>query len=170
MMAELFHATASAITYGGLLARSSVPTRASIERLERHLLAQPQVECPIVHTFAPGIGTRQMTIPAGTVLTGAVHKTEHINIVAKGRITVWTEDGMKTISAPYQFVSKPGTKRVGFAHEDTVWITVHATDTTDEREFVAGITDEPYENLLDVRRRAELGRNEQRLIEEPACL
>jgi hypothetical protein len=138
------------IVYQGMLALPP-PTLEMIERLERENFKLPQVECPIVHTFAPGVGTRQMTIPAGVGLTGAVHKTEHINVLAKGRITVWTEEGMKTLKAPFQFVSKPGTKRVGYAHEECVWITIHHTEAKTIREFVAELTDEPFENLLDVR-------------------
>jgi hypothetical protein len=38
-------------------------------------------------------------------------------------------------------VSRPGTKRVGYAHEDTIWTTIHATEETDmekvEKELIA---------------------------------
>lgn len=111
-----------------------VPTRAQIERLERELFKFEQIELPTTHHFASGLYARELFIPAGTVLTGKVHKTEHLNICSKGRITVWTEDGMKTVEAPFTMVSRPGTKRVGFAHEDTIWITVHA-NVNEERDI-----------------------------------
>jgi hypothetical protein len=44
-------------------------------------------------------------------------------------------------------VSKPGIKRAGYAHSDTVWICIHPTDETDleklEEHFIAQ-TDEEY--------------------------
>lgn len=107
----------------------NVPTRSQIEALEMELARHPQAVIPAVHYFADGIYGREVTIPANTVVTGMVHKTEHINVVSKGEITVWTEDGMKRLKAPFTFVSRPGTKRAGFTHEETVWTTFHANPT-----------------------------------------
>lgn len=109
----------------------NVPTAEQIRRLEREMLRMEQLPIDTHHHFAPGQYAREIVIPAGTLLTGKKHKTEHLNVVSKGDITVWTEDGMRRIKAPFTFVSKPGTKRVGLAHEETVWITIHATSETD---------------------------------------
>ena len=87
----------------------------------------PQAEFLTTHTFADGLYSRQMLIPAGALLVGKVHKREHLNIIPVGDITVWTDEGMKRIVGPWMMKSKPGTKRVGYAHADTIWITVHAT-------------------------------------------
>ncbi|WP_318827049.1 hypothetical protein [Burkholderia cepacia] len=122
--------------------------RARVEALESQIEKLPQAECPVRHIFAPGIYAREMTIPAGVVLTGAVHRTEHLNIVSKGRITVSTDDGMKEVCAPFTFVSMPGTKRVGYAHEETVWTTVHATTTTDLDALVEELTESTAQQLL----------------------
>ena len=117
-----------------------VPTRAQIVKLENELRKLQTFDIEPVHHFAKGIYARELTIPAGTIITGKVHRTEHLNIVSKGCITVWTEEGMKTVSAPFTMVSNPGTKRVGYAHEDTVWTTVHGTEKRDleelERELI----------------------------------
>lgn len=106
---------------------TAAPTRDMIERLERMLLAatQAHVDVPVEHTFAPGLYLRTARIAAGTVLTGKVHLTEHGNVCA-GDITVWTEQGMRRITGVETLVSLPGCKRAGYAHADTVWITVHA--------------------------------------------
>lgn len=127
-----------------------VPTRAQIERAERALAAMPTRihELPVVHHFAPGVYARELHIPAGVALTGATHKTEHLNVVSAGDITVWTEQGMKRIQAPYTFVSKPGTKRIGYAHADTVWTTFHVTDETDLAKIEAEVI-EPSDNLVE---------------------
>jgi hypothetical protein len=106
-------------------------TRQQIVRLENEMKELDQLEIEPVHHFSEGIYAREITIPKGCLLTGKVHKTVHLNIISKGDITVWTEDGMKRVKAPFTMVSRPGTKRVGFAHEDTVWTTIHGTDETD---------------------------------------
>lgn len=100
------------------------------------------------HHFAPGVYARELTIPAGVVLTGKIHKTAHLNVVSAGRITVWSEEhGMRTITAPYTFMSSPGVRRVGFAHEDTVWTTIHPTDETDLAKLEQ-ILIEPHDSSL----------------------
>ena len=53
--------------------------------------------------------------------------------------------------APFTFVSKPGVKRMGLAHTDTVFTTIHATDKTDVSELEADLvvsTYEEYEQFL----------------------
>ena len=64
-------------------------------------------------------------MPKGTVLTGKIHKHSCINIIAKGKIAVVTDEGEKIIEAPYTFVSGSNVKKVGAVLEDTVWINVH---------------------------------------------
>lgn len=111
--------------------QQKAPTRAQIRNLEAHLAQLPQLEITTRHHFAKGLYAREIVIPAGTILTGKVHAEEHLNIVSKGRIEVWTEDGMREVSAPFTMVSRPGTKRVGLAIEETVWTTIHANPTDD---------------------------------------
>jgi hypothetical protein len=106
---------------------------AKVDRLERAIVQHlAPVEIEPVHYFADGTYAREITIPAGSLLTGKIHKTQHLNIISAGSITVWSP-GEKTrhIVAPFAFVAEPGTRRVGFAHEDTVWTTIHATEETD---------------------------------------
>lgn len=108
-----------------------VPTRAQIEALEDAIarLDVPAMGEQTRHYFADGLYARELTMPAGSLLTGKVHRAEHINVLSKGCITVWTEDGMKTVSAPFTLVSRPGTKRVGLAHTECVWTTFHVNPT-----------------------------------------
>jgi hypothetical protein len=127
---------------------SGCTPREKVERLECELEHAPQVECPVRHYFVPGMYAREMTIPAGVVLTGAVHKTEHLSTISAGRIAVQTEDGVIEIAAPYTFVSKPGAKRAGYAIETTVWTTYHATQTTDLDALVEELTESTAAELL----------------------
>ncbi len=107
------------------------PSREQITRLERELKALPQAEIPTAHTFGPGFYARTITLAPGTVLTGKIHSTEHIFIVSKGDITLVSEEGKRRVQAPFQMVSKPGTKRAGYAHTETVCTNVHITTETD---------------------------------------
>lgn len=86
------------------------------------------------HWFAPGIYCRGLFIPAGATLTGAIHRHEHINILAQGEIAVLTEHGVQRYTAPCVIVSSIGIKRIGHAFSDTTWITVHA-NPDDERDL-----------------------------------
>lgn len=112
-----------------------------------HLTAE---EFKTTHHFSPGVYTRELFIPKGTTLTGRIHKTEHLNILSQGVITVWTEGGMKTLTASTVIPSKPCMKRVGYAHEDSIWITVHQNPTNEtdiskvEKRLFADTFEEVY--------------------------
>jgi len=117
--------------------------RARIEALQAQIEALPeeqQLEMPVEHDWLPGIYMRTIRIAKGTLLVGKRHKADCINIVAAGDITVVTETGHKRMQAGYKIVSPAGLKKVGYAHEDTVFINVFRTDLTDldeiERELI----------------------------------
>ena len=110
--------------------------RDRIQAFENALMGMPQVELKVTHYFADGLYAREMFIPKGTMLTGALHLFEHINVCSQGDISVYTEGGVKRIQAPATLVCPPGSKRIGYAHEDTIWTTFHATTakTVEEAE------------------------------------
>lgn len=120
-----------------------MPTREQILDIEHYILQCPQVETPIRHYFSPGIYAREMFIPAGTVLTGAVHKTEHISLFV-GDITVLTDGGMQRLTGHHTFVSKPGAKRVGYAHADTWCTGFFATEKTDIAELENDLVEDAH--------------------------
>ena len=105
--------------------------RAKLERLDAVLAQVPQVDMPVTHRFSRGVYCRELFIPKDTVLTGRIHKYSQINILLKGDISVLTEHGVQRLKAPQVFESPAGAKRAGYAHEDTVWLTICGTDTTD---------------------------------------
>ncbi len=85
-----------------------------------------------IHHFAPGVYAREMIVPADVLMTGAVHKTEHISIFLEGRIIVPDgQGGSKEIEGPIVEIAKPGIKRVGWTLEQVRWITIHPTEETD---------------------------------------
>lgn len=107
------------------------------------------VEIPVRHYFSNGVYAREITIPKGTVLTGKIHKYANLNIMSKGEMSVLTEDGVVRVKAPFTIVSPPGTKRIAYAHEETVWTTIHGTEETSleriEAHFIAQNEDEYLE-------------------------
>lgn len=121
------------ITYGRGF-EPDLSMRERVERAERVIDQHPQRDCPVQHFFAPGVYMRLMTIPAGVTLTGAVHRTEHLNIVLRGHIAASTDHDVQERRGGDIFMSQPGLKRIGRALEETVWITVHA-NPTDERDL-----------------------------------
>lgn len=127
--------------------QSNDSTRNKIDTLETELRKLPQIEIETTHRFAEGLYAREIFIPKDTLLTGKIHKFEHINFITKGEISVLTEDGVKRIKAPFTMVSRPGTKRVGYAHEDTIWTTVHATSETDPEKAEAALVVDSFDDL-----------------------
>jgi hypothetical protein len=101
------------------------------------------------HHLAPGMYCRELFIPEGACLTGKIHRTSHINIISQGDISVLTEHGVRRFKAPCVLVSSAGIKRVGFAHADTTWITVHANpaDETDLDQLEAACIAPNFEAL-----------------------
>lgn len=127
---------------------TNIATRSKIENLETELLKHPQLPIPIKHTFSGGMYAREATIPRGAVVTGRVHKSDHLNFLVRGSITVVTEDGEAFLQAPCTIPSKAGTKRAAIAHEECVWITVLKTDCTDPVLIEAEMTAANHECLL----------------------
>lgn len=125
--------------------------RQKILLLENEMRKQEQVVIEPVHYIAEGLYAREIFIPKDTLLTGKIHKFEHLNIISKGDISVMTEEGMKRIKAPATIISKPGIKRIGYAHEDTVWTTIHACTETDIDKIEALLVVDTFEefNLLE---------------------
>lgn len=138
VMARPDHGPFSALAQGG-------EWKAKLQRLDDALAAVPQTYMPVTHRFSRGVYARELFIPRGTVLTGRIHKYSQINILLQGDISVLTEGGIKRIKAPFVIESPAGTKRAGYAHEDTIWMTVCGTSTTDPEVLEDELTTKTYE-------------------------
>jgi len=111
----------------------ALPKREQIASFIADLLAatDDHMEFDVKHSFAPGMYIREMFIPKGSVVVGRVHRDECVNICPMGDIDIVSEAGDVRVVAPFTAVSAPGTQKIGYAHEDTVWINVFRTDETD---------------------------------------
>ncbi len=107
-----------------------------------HLCKYEQAETPTEHYFANGMYCRSCTVPQHALVVGKVHKHDHLVMVLKGRITVWSEHGRQDLVAPYIGVCSAGAQRLGFAHEDTVFVNIHRTDKTTLAEAEADIAED----------------------------
>lgn len=112
-----------------------------IDAIEDALAEMPQVKMPLHHIFTPGLYVREIMIPAGTIATTRIHLTEHPFIISHGTASIWTgEDGWITVGAPFTGITKPGTRRVIYAHTDVIWTTCHVSNETDPDKIGLQIT------------------------------
>lgn len=129
------HALIAVADDGAPFMLPAVPTRAQIDRLEREMvLLGGRNDYNVQHYFAEGLYGRVLTVDAGHSIVGKVHKSENLFAMIQGEMTIWTEQGMRCVAAGFVTVTKPGTKRVGWAHTEVVCMTVHA-NPTNERDL-----------------------------------
>ena len=121
--------------------------REAVEQIEDAMQGTPPAFLPIKHYFANGMYAREMTMPAGAIVTGAIHKTTHFCVLSQGRVHVMSEDGIEELVAPAIIISQPGTKRAIHALEDTVWTNIHATNETDLDKLVEELTESTVDQL-----------------------
>lgn len=133
--------------------------RKDIINLESEIRKRPDAligdnsHCPLKHSFADGIYVREIFIPKGTLIVGKIHKHSHPNFLLHGEVSVMTEEGPKKLKAPLSMISPPGTKRVVYAHEDCVWITVHRTNKTNLKKIEKEVIAKTYHELPNVDKR-----------------
>ena len=102
---------------------------------------------PVKHTFAGGCYIREIYNPANELIITKIHKKEHPFFLMKGEMSILTEEGIQNIKAPYQGVTKPGTKRAIYTHEECIFITVHATENTNIEDVEEEVVCTKYEDL-----------------------
>lgn len=123
-----------------VLEKTEPSWKEKVKFLADRMAAIPQVDLPLKHYFAPHVYIREIFMPAGAIVIGKIHKTEHFNIIQKGCVTLHNEDGTKEmLRGPLTFVSKPGVQKVLYIHEDTIWSTIHMTENRDMESLEAEI-------------------------------
>lgn len=134
-----------------LVTGKPVPTmRQKVDRLEQSMYALPQVDCPVRHYFAPGMYAREITISKGKTIVGAIHKTENLAILSKGKLELVTDAGTVTIEAPWTGTVKAGAKNAAIALEDSVWTNFlpNPDNETDTDKLVEVFTHSKASELL----------------------
>ena len=85
------------------------------------------------HSFADGIYIREMRMKQGQLGFSAIHKHSYGFFLLSGILQSSKEEGVEEFISPCYVVSPRGAKRIVYAVEDCVIVTVHAnpTNTTD---------------------------------------
>jgi len=96
---------------------------------------QTAKELPLEHFICNRTYTRQITLPKDMLLTGKVHNFDHVSIISKGEVSIMTDEGVSRIKAPATWISKAGTKRLIYVHEETIWATIHQSENTEVEEL-----------------------------------
>ncbi len=137
----------------GLEIRRRKEFREKMVELENEILThgmggnELQEANPVKHAFAGGCYIREIYNPANHLIITKIHKKEHPFFLMKGSMSILTEEGIQHIEAPYQGITKPGTKRAIYTHEECTFITVHATDNTSIKEVEEEVVCAKYEDL-----------------------
>lgn len=133
-----------------------IPSLDQVRALEVWAKAYPQLLMPPTVVTYGQVSARAVLIPADTGLTGCETNFDNLCIVI-GDITVTTDAGPRRITGLEILPANRGTKRVGHAHADTLWITCHHTKLTAQRDIEDEMTSES-QNLQSRQALAAAGR------------
>lgn len=122
-----------------------------IKALQEAASKLPQAELKTTHWFADGMYCRGLFRPKDTLIVGKVHRKEHFFMVLSGDVTILGDGYKERVKAPHIFVSAPGTKRATYAHEDSLCVTIHRTDSRDLDEIEREIIEEDSSAMFDAR-------------------
>lgn len=137
-------------------------TRANIAMLNDHILASgANVEIRFTESLVDGLYTRTIFIPKGATVVGKIHRKPCVNIVASGDISIMTESGALRVQAGYTVTSPAGIQKVGYAHEDTIFINVFRTEETDITLIEADLIADSFEALEHTKEAVWLGLQQQ---------
>lgn len=99
-----------------------------LDCLEEKLRQYPQQDCPVKHTFTPGLYSRQITMPANSLILSETHGTRHQFVILQGSIIVIIDGKKEMLQAPYSGITEPGTRRLLYVLEDCIFTTFHPTN------------------------------------------
>jgi len=108
------------------------------------------VETPLTHYHTKDLYGRRIIVPAGCLFTTRVHKTDHISVAFRGRITMLNADGeSQEVTAPDMFVTPAGTHRVVYVHEEVEFATIHHCEEQDDDNTVEVLSFNTMAEYLD---------------------
>ena len=85
----------------------------------------------------------------GSAVIGKIHKNPHVWFLLSGSLSIATETSSEDYEAPCYVEAPAGSKRVIFAHEDSVWVNVYPnpTNTRDLKKLEETIIVENYDKF-----------------------
>ena len=123
------------------------------------------VDCPLEHTFTPGLYSRKIFMPAGTIVISEKHKTRHQYCILEGVVSVFIEGkGWEILQAGHTGITEAGTQRLLKIEDDCTWITYHATEFTTVEEVHEHIIEKTYNPLIEGKYQNNVFIPEQKII------
>lgn len=122
------------------LTEEDVEKHGVINAVEAALLKLPQIDDYEVEHYAfPHFIARQALLRAGTIITTERHKTWHPYVISYGEVLVFDENlkqtkHIKALPVPeghFTSLTEPGTRRLIFVAQDTLWTTFHPCEHDD---------------------------------------
>lgn len=116
-----------------------------INAAEFALLQMEQIEnYEVEHYALPGFIARQALLRAPSIITTERHLHWHPFVISYGSVSVYNElDGtvkhIHAVNAPgghFTSLTEPGTRRLIFVREETLWTTFHRCDHNDPNQMV----------------------------------
>lgn len=99
------------------------------DELEAEIFKMPQIkdeDYQLKESYSGGLYTRQITLKAGSLITGRIYKFDHIEIMLEGDIVILSADGPKSRYTGFNTIeAKSGKRQAGLALKDTTWITIN---------------------------------------------
>jgi len=108
---------------------------------------------PLKHTFVDGVYVREMKFKKDSAVVGAIHKHLHVWFLLYGHLFIATEGSQEEYIAPCYVVAEPGSKRVIYAAEDSLFVNIHAnpkniTDIEKLEKQLVSLTYKDYEQYI----------------------
>jgi len=121
--------------------------RAAILELKDQLMAltAEHRETPVEHEFCDGMYIRRMRIPKDTLIVGKIHRLPCINVLQSGDLSVLTEVGSSRLGPGFMARSPAGMQKLGFAHQESVFVNIFRTDELDIETIEKQIACESYD-------------------------
>ncbi len=83
-------------------------------------------DCPVKHSFSPGLYVREIFIPAGTIFIGRPHKVGHRIEGISGKVALYIDGARFEFDGAFMLHTKAGTQIAAHAITDHVAHTYHA--------------------------------------------
>lgn len=102
-----------------------------LDRIALAMQDMEQVDCKLEHIFGEDTYTRQVCLPAGSIVMGYEHTGDNINVMLTGKMLLLDEHGaVQELTAPFACV-KPPMRKLAVILEDVVWQNIYYTKERD---------------------------------------
>jgi hypothetical protein len=121
----------------------------ALAKLVEHFKGLPAGKFTYRHHVSDDIYVRELRLAKGTAMIGAIHANETTLVVTKGRLHLYTLEGLRLAKSGDIIVSPPGTQRAAVALEDCSLVTFHNTRGRPLKEVLADLV---VKDLKEVQR------------------